>query len=93
MRFVTVRDLRGKPALVWKRLSVERDIVVTSNGRPVAILSAADGETLEESLSALRRARAMQAVAAMQTRAARTGKDRLSLDAVNREIAGERRRR
>ena len=52
MKFVTVRDLRGKSGQVWKDLARERDIVLTSNGKPVAILSAVTERNLEESLVA-----------------------------------------
>ncbi|MDP2682655.1 MAG: type II toxin-antitoxin system Phd/YefM family antitoxin [Deltaproteobacteria bacterium] len=38
MKFVSVRDLRGKSAQLWKTLSAEREMIVTSNGRPIAIL-------------------------------------------------------
>jgi len=53
MKFISVRDLRGKSAKVWKELPAEREIVVTSNGRPIAILSAVSESNLEESLSAI----------------------------------------
>jgi antitoxin (DNA-binding transcriptional repressor) of toxin-antitoxin stability system len=39
MKFLSVRDLRSKSADVWKGLAEERELVVTSNGRPIAILS------------------------------------------------------
>ena len=48
MRFVSVRELRGQSAAVWKALAEEKDLVVTSNGRPIALLSATSDETLEE---------------------------------------------
>ena len=54
MKFLSVRDLRSKSAEVWKGLSVEREMVVTSNGQPIAILSAVTGDTLEETLRAIR---------------------------------------
>ena len=93
MRFVSVRELRGRSAEVWRQLADEREIVVTSNGKPIAILSAVSEETLEESLAAIRRARAMAAVAAIQSGSARDGKDRLSVDEINAEIAAVRSRR
>lgn len=34
MKFLPVRDLRSKSADVWKGLTAEREMVVTSNGRP-----------------------------------------------------------
>ena len=55
MQFLTVRELRSRSADVWRRLSEEPDIVITSNGRPVAILSGVSAAGLEESLAALPR--------------------------------------
>ncbi len=40
MRFITVRDLRGRPGQVWSKLSREKEVILTSNGKPIAILSA-----------------------------------------------------
>ncbi|RPI70123.1 MAG: type II toxin-antitoxin system Phd/YefM family antitoxin, partial [Geobacteraceae bacterium] len=40
MKFLSVRDLRGKSAQVWKELPAEREMIITSNGRPIAILAA-----------------------------------------------------
>ena len=48
MRFVSVRELRGKSAAIWKELAEEKDLVVTSNGKPIALLSATSEELLEE---------------------------------------------
>lgn len=93
MRFVSVRDLRGKSAQVWKRLAQFKEMVITSNGKPIAIISATSESSLEESLSAIRSARAMAAVESMQLRSVETGKDRLCLDAINAEIQAERKAR
>lgn len=93
MKFLSVRDLRGKSAQVWKELAEEREMVVTSNGRPIAILSSVSESNLEESLSALRRARAVEAVAALQRSSAERGLDRLGLAEINREIKAARKTR
>lgn len=93
MRFISVRDLRGKSAQVWRDLKEERDMVVTSNGRPVAILSATSEENVEESLAAIRQARAMRAVAAMQARSVKAGLHRMTLDEINAEIEAARKAR
>ncbi|MES4786372.1 MAG: prevent-host-death protein [Nitrospiraceae bacterium] len=58
MKFITVRELRGRPGEVWSKLSRDKDLVLTSNGKPIAILSAVSEDTVESSLVALRRARA-----------------------------------
>ena len=55
MKFLSVRDLRGKSAQVWKDLPNEREMIITSNGRPVAILAAINETNLEESLKAFKR--------------------------------------
>lgn len=93
MRFVTVRELRGRSAAVWKALAEEKDMVVTSNGKPIALLSATSDETLEESLGAVRRARAQVAATAMQQASLEAGTDRMSLDDINTEIGAARARR
>ena len=90
MDFVTVRQLRIETAAVWEALAASRDLVVTSNGRPIAILSATTAATLETSLAALRQARAQMAVTAMQQRARETGAGQLALDDVNAEIEAAR---
>lgn len=93
MRFISVRDLRGKSAQIWKRLAQLKEMVITSNGKPIAIISAASEETLEESLSAIRTARAVAAVESMQLKSIESGKDRISLEEINAEIKEERKSR
>jgi antitoxin (DNA-binding transcriptional repressor) of toxin-antitoxin stability system len=93
MRFVSVRELRGRSALIWQELTEEKDMVVTSNGKPIAILSNTSEETLEESLVAIRRARALAAVTAMQQGPLKTGTDRLSSKEIDNEIKAARKKR
>jgi len=93
MRFISVRDLRGKSAEIWRRLSTEKEMIITSNGKPVAILSAVSEGRLEESLSAIRRARAVAAVEVMQTRSVEAGTDRLTPKEVDAEVKAVRRKR
>lgn len=93
MRFVSVRDLRGKSAEIWRCLTQIKEMVITSNGKPIAIISATSEETLEESLAAIRTARAMAAVEAMQMKSVGSGKDRLNLNDINTEIKVSRKAR
>ena len=93
MDFVSVRQLRTESAAVWEALAAGKDLVVTSNGKPIAVLSATTATTLEAFLAALRQARAQLAVAAMQRRAKETGADQFTLDEVNAEIQAARRQR
>lgn len=93
MKFLSVRDLRGKSAQIWKELPKEREMVVTSNGRPIAILAAINEANLEESLSAFRQARSVDAVASLQRRSIEQGTDRISMDEINAEIRAVRKKR
>lgn len=93
MKFLSVRDLRGKSAQVWKELPEEREMVVTSNGRPIAILAAITEANLEESLSAFRQARAVEAVVSLQRRSIQQGTSKISMDEINEEIKAVHKKR
>ncbi len=93
MKFLSVRDLRGKSAQVWKKLPEEREMIITSNGRPIAILAAVSESNVEESLSAFRQARAVEAVASLQRRSLEQGADRIPMDEIDAEIKAVRKKR
>lgn len=93
MRFISVRDLRGKSAEIWRELVDEREMVVTSNGRPIAILAAVNEASLEASLRAFRRARAVDAVMDLQRASVERGADALAPAEIETEIADVRRKR
>jgi antitoxin (DNA-binding transcriptional repressor) of toxin-antitoxin stability system len=93
MRFLSVRDLRSKSAQVWQDLPSERELIITSNGRPIAILAAISESNLEESLAAFRQARAVEAVASLQRRSADKGTNNLSIDEIDAEIRAVRKNR
>jgi len=93
MKFISVRDLRGKSAQVWKELPQEREMIITSNGRPIAIIAAISDSTLEESLSAFRQARAVEAVASLQRRSVEMGNDKITMGEIDAEIKVVRKKR
>ena len=93
MRTISVRDLRSKSAQIWRDLSREKDMVITSKGRPVGVLSYASESNLEKTLTAVRRARAMLSVLSMQVRSVKSGRDAITRDEINAEIKAVRRRR
>jgi antitoxin (DNA-binding transcriptional repressor) of toxin-antitoxin stability system len=93
MKFLSVRDLRGNSARVWRELPGEREMVVTSNGRPVAVLTAVDETTVEPSLALWRRVRAAQAISEIQRESAQNGTDQLSPEDIVGEISGVRQQR
>jgi antitoxin (DNA-binding transcriptional repressor) of toxin-antitoxin stability system len=93
MRFVSVRDLRGRTAELWRDLATAREMVVTNNGKPIAILSATDEDSFEDSLRALRRCRAGDALGKLQRDAELRGLGELSATETQAEIRASRKRR
>ncbi len=92
MKYVSIRELRNRPGRVWSVLSKD-DVVLTANGKPMGVLLGVDETRLDDTVAAIRRARAILAVSRMRRRAAETGKDRMPMAEINREIAAVRRRR
>ncbi|WP_258361017.1 type II toxin-antitoxin system Phd/YefM family antitoxin [Moorella sulfitireducens] len=93
MRFVTVRELRMKSGEIWRQLQKEGELVITSNGKPVAVLSNIEEKYLEEYLQNLRRVRAVLAVKNMQARAREKGLDKITDAEIEAEIKTVRRSR
>ena len=88
MRFISIRDLQ--PSKVWEQLADEREMVITAQGKPIAILSYVSDANWEETLAALRRVRAIQAVDELQKQSVENGLDKIDLEEVNREIQVDR---
>jgi antitoxin (DNA-binding transcriptional repressor) of toxin-antitoxin stability system len=86
MKFLSVRDLKTKSSQVWKELPRQQEMIVTSNGRPIALLSSINENNLEQILTAFRRARATSALALIQYESTQKGTDKISLNEINAEI-------
>ena len=93
MKFISVRDLKSKSSQVWKELPGQKEMVLTSNGRPIALLSSINENNLEQVLNAFRRARATNAVASIQYESTQKGTDKISMDEINDEIGVVRSKR
>ena len=78
MKFVSSRELRISPGTVWKKLEEAKDLVITSNGRPVGVLTRADENSLEDVLASLRAGRAQRAVLEMRRAALARGLNKWS---------------
>ncbi|HEV8608939.1 MAG TPA: type II toxin-antitoxin system prevent-host-death family antitoxin [Thermoanaerobaculia bacterium] len=92
MRYMSVRELRNRPGRLWSTLSKE-DVVLTSNGKPMGVLVGVDETRLDDTVEAIRRAKAILAVSRMRKKAAESGLNRLSMAEIKREIREVRRRR
>jgi antitoxin (DNA-binding transcriptional repressor) of toxin-antitoxin stability system len=90
MKFLSIRDLKTKSSQVWQELPNQKEMIITSNGRPIAILSSINENNLEQVLSAFRLARATNAVSSIQYESVRQGTDKLTIDDINAEIKAVR---
>lgn len=73
MNFYTIRDLRTTPKALWDNLESDGEVVITNNGKPTAILFDISDGDLEETLKAVRQAKAMIAFNSMRAKAAKKG--------------------
>lgn len=93
MKFITVRDLRGRPAQVWKMLAKFREMILTLNGKPIAIISSTSEDLLEKNLAELRKAHAFAALKAIQEQSVKNGLDKMTMDEIDAEIQAYRKAR
>ena len=78
---------------IWATLPQEQEMIITNNGKPVALLTPLSDKTLEETLSAVRRARAVNAVKLIQQQSIKNGTDKMTLEEINTEIKKARKER
>ncbi len=90
MKFVTVRDFRSRSAHIWEQLKTEEEMVITSNGKPVALLTPLTDENLETTLQSIRKAKTMAAISSMQLQSMRSGNNTMSSEEITREITAVR---
>jgi len=92
MRFISVRDLSTKPREIWTKIKDE-EVVITSNGKPIALLSGVTEETLEKTVRSIRRSRAIIALEEMQKKSIELGLDKLTDSQIESEIRAVRKNR
>ena len=67
MKFITIRDLRSNTARLRRNLEAEREVVITANGRPFAVITRVEPDQLEEEILAIRRARCRAAISIVRS--------------------------
>ncbi|MCL2433350.1 MAG: type II toxin-antitoxin system Phd/YefM family antitoxin [Clostridia bacterium] len=90
MNFYTVRDLRTSSKSIWDSLEGDGEVVITNNGKPSALMLDISQGDFEDSLRAVRQARAMIAINNMHKAAADAGLDTMTLEEINAEISAAR---
>ena len=86
MKFITVRDLRTTPAQIWKELPKEQEMIITNNGKPIALLTPISDSNIEDTVSAVRRARASTALKRIREQIRKSGAPKLTEEDILKEI-------
>ena len=68
-------------------------MVITNNGKPIALLTPISDENLEETIKAMRRARAENAVLKMRIQSVKSGRDQITENEIEKEIRKAREER
>jgi len=90
---ISINDLKKQSDDQWLKSVDKDDLIVTSQGQPVAVLLPINAKSLESTLAALRSVRAVQAQAALQQAADANGTSGLSKDEIDAEIIAARQNR
>lgn len=93
MKFTTIRGLRSNTASLRANFETDRELVVTANGRPFAIMTRVEPDRVEEEILAIRRARAHGALNRIRAKGKADGLDRMTTDEIEAIVAKARRER
>ncbi len=93
MDTLSIRDLRNRPGAVQDDLAKKGELLLTSNGRPVALMLSVDGSTLDETLEVIRLARGQQALRALRRQARERGSSDVPQEEIDAEVSAVRRAR
>jgi len=87
---VSINELKQQPDEQWLKSAEKGEMIVTSQGRPVAVLLPINAESLAPILSTLRSVRAMLALEALQKASEASGTADLSMNEIDAEIEAAR---
>lgn len=94
MKFVKVRDIRINPNKVWKELELTSEVIITSNGKPIALLSGVNEDNFEDTIKSIRRSKTTLALAEIHKEAIKNRTaDTVSDEDIESEIKQVRRNR
>jgi antitoxin (DNA-binding transcriptional repressor) of toxin-antitoxin stability system len=93
MHLIAIKDLK-QPRLLKQRLLTERELLLTSDGRPVAVLvDIGPTEDPEGVIQAIRDSRSRMALSETREAARRAGTNAMTVRDIDREIASARKAR
>ncbi|MDR0395989.1 MAG: type II toxin-antitoxin system Phd/YefM family antitoxin [Oscillospiraceae bacterium] len=90
MNFYTESELCSNSKTILESLPSEREIVITRDGKPAAVMIPVTGADFQETMNALRSARAMKAIKRMQKHSVENGLDNMTEEEIDAEITAAR---
>lgn len=93
MTTLTIRDFRTRPRQAQDDLAKAGEAMLTSNGRPVALMIPVNAGSLDATLGMVRRARALHALQRLRESAKSSGTDRMSMGVIDQVITESRKSR
>ena len=73
MNFYSIRDLRTDSKSLWQTINGGDEAIITNNGKPAAVMISIPEGYFDESIQAIRQARALIALNSMRIRASKDG--------------------
>ena len=66
MKYITINDFNASYIKIWQYFPNDNEMVITNQGKPIALLTPISDFDLEETVKTIRRVKAKQAVKQMQ---------------------------
>jgi antitoxin (DNA-binding transcriptional repressor) of toxin-antitoxin stability system len=86
MKFISIRELRNSSGRLKELLRENDRLLLTSNGRPLALITAVEEDDLENEIKAISRAKAALALERTRAAARERGQDGLGMEAIDATI-------
>ena len=80
MKFMSIRDLRANTRRLREDLDRGREIVITANGQPFALMTRVNPDRIEDEVLAIRRARARAALSRARSKAKAVGRHEMTAE-------------
>ena len=93
MTTLTIRDFRTRPRQAQNDLAKSGEAMLTSTGKPVALMIPVNSESLDSALSMVRRGRALLALQRIREQAKSRGLDRMNKSEIDQVITESRKAR
>jgi antitoxin (DNA-binding transcriptional repressor) of toxin-antitoxin stability system len=90
MKFMSVDEFREATGQLRKILAGDEKIVLTTDGKPVAIVIDTDEDSFEDILNGINSAKSWEALKEIRKEAKERRLEKLSLEEINAEIAAAR---